>query len=38
MNGLRNAGIEVSRKVLADLAVFDPDTFGALVKEASARR
>lgn len=38
MNGLRNAGIEVSRKVLADLAVSDPDAFSALVKEASARR
>ena len=35
MNGLRNAGVEVSRKVLADLAVSDLDAFGALVKQAS---
>jgi large subunit ribosomal protein L20 len=33
--GLRHAGIEVDRKVLADLAVADPAAFGALV--ASAR-
>ena len=35
MNGLRNAGVEVSRKVLADLAVSDPNAFGVLVKKAS---
>ena len=31
INGLHLAGIEVDRKVLADLAVTDPDAFGALV-------
>ncbi len=35
MNGLRNARVEVSRKVLADLAVSDPNAFGVLVKKAS---
>jgi large subunit ribosomal protein L20 len=29
--GLREAGVEVDRKVLADLAVSDPAAFGALV-------
>jgi large subunit ribosomal protein L20 len=33
--GLRLAGIEVDRKVLADLAVTDPTAFGALVASAS---
>ena len=32
--GLRVAGIEVDRKVLADLAVSDPETFAALVETA----
>ncbi|MGQ0617056.1 MAG: 50S ribosomal protein L20 [Acidimicrobiia bacterium] len=31
--GLHDAGIEVDRKVLADLAVTDPAAFGALVKK-----
>ena len=35
MNGLRNAGVEVNRKVLADLAVSDANAFGILVKKAS---
>jgi large subunit ribosomal protein L20 len=34
MAGLRAAEIEVDRKVLADLAVTDPDTFGKLVAAA----
>lgn len=34
MNGLRNAGVEVDRKVLADLAVNDSAAFVALVKVA----
>jgi large subunit ribosomal protein L20 len=34
--GLKAAGIEVDRKVLADLAVTDPAAFGALVKQAAA--
>ena len=35
MNGLKKAGIELDRKVLADIAVRDPESFAALVKEAS---
>ncbi|MBA2610228.1 MAG: 50S ribosomal protein L20 [Actinobacteria bacterium] len=31
INGLKNAGIEVDRKVLADLAVTEPASFKALV-------
>ena len=34
--GLHTAGIEVDRKVLADLAVTDPAAFSALVKKAVA--
>ena len=34
--GLKEAGIEVDRKILADLAVNDPDAFTALVETASA--
>ena len=34
--GLKAAGIEVDRKILADLAVNDPDAFTALVEAASA--
>jgi large subunit ribosomal protein L20 len=33
--GLKHAGIEVDRKVLADLAVNDADAFAALVKAAN---
>jgi large subunit ribosomal protein L20 len=36
MNGLKRAGIEVNRKVLADLAVREPAAFGALVQQAKA--
>ena len=36
MCGLGRAGIEVDRKVLADLAVREPEAFKALVDEASA--
>ena len=35
MNGLRTAGVEIDRKILADLAVNDPDAFAAIVKQAS---
>lgn len=35
INGLNVAGIEVDRKVLADLAVTDIDAFGALVRQAN---
>ena len=34
MNGLKKAGIEVDRKILADLAVRDPQAFGALAERA----
>lgn len=34
INGLTLAGIEVDRKVLADLAVNEPDAFGAIVEKA----
>jgi large subunit ribosomal protein L20 len=37
MNGLKLAGIEVNRKVLADLAVREPEAFGALVERAKAK-
>jgi large subunit ribosomal protein L20 len=36
INGLSLAGIEVDRKVLADLAVHEPDAFGAIVEQAQA--
>ncbi|GMR08756.1 MAG: 50S ribosomal protein L20 [Gammaproteobacteria bacterium] len=36
MNGLVKASIEVDRKVLADLAVFDKPAFAALAEEAKA--
>ena len=36
MNGLKRAGIEINRKVLADLAVRDAAAFGALVQQAKA--
>ena len=34
INGLSTAGIEVDRKVLADLAVHEPDAFAAIVDQA----
>ena len=34
INGLHRAGIEIDRKVLADLAVRDPQAFGALADQA----
>ena len=36
INGLNLAGIEVDRKVLADLAVNEPDAFSAIVDQAKA--
>jgi large subunit ribosomal protein L20 len=36
INGLDRAGVELDRKVLADLAVRDPDAFGLVVKQAQA--
>ena len=37
MNGLKKASIEVDRKVLADLAVFDKPAFAALAEQAKAQ-
>ena len=37
MNGLKKAQIEVDRKVLADLAVFDKPAFAALATQAKAQ-
>ena len=37
MNGLKKANIEVDRKVLADLAVFDKPAFAALASQAKAQ-
>lgn len=37
MNGLKKAKIEVDRKVLADLAVFDQPAFAALANQAKAQ-
>jgi len=34
MNGLRRAGVEIDRKILADLAVHDPAAFTALADKA----
>ncbi|MFA7468398.1 MAG: 50S ribosomal protein L20 [Desulfotomaculaceae bacterium] len=34
MNGLKNAGVDINRKVLADLAVNDGTAFGQLVSMA----
>jgi large subunit ribosomal protein L20 len=36
INGLALAGIEVDRKVLADLAIHEPEAFGAIVDQAKA--
>ena len=38
INGLKLAGIEVDRKILADLAVTDPGAFAALVRAAGAAK
>jgi len=36
INGIKRAGIEIDRKVLADLAVREPDAFKAIVDQAQA--
>jgi len=36
MGGLKKAGIELDRKILADLAVRNPEAFAALVEKAKA--
>ena len=37
MDGLNKAGVEVDRKMLADLAVFDMPAFAALAEQAKAK-
>jgi large subunit ribosomal protein L20 len=37
MNGLNKAGVAVNRKMLADMAVRDPEAFGNLVTIAKAQ-
>ncbi|MEX0347541.1 MAG: 50S ribosomal protein L20 [Rhizobiaceae bacterium] len=34
IDGLNKAGIEVDRKVLSDMAIHEPEAFGALVEQA----
>ncbi len=34
INGLRKAGVEIDRKMLADLAIFDKPAFSALAEQA----
>ena len=36
INGLKRAEIEIDRKILADIAVHDPDAFGVLAAQAKA--
>jgi large subunit ribosomal protein L20 len=36
MSGLRRAGVEIDRKVLADIAVRDPQAFAAIAEQARA--
>jgi large subunit ribosomal protein L20 len=36
MHGLKLAGVTADRKVLADLAMNEPETFGALADKAKA--
>ena len=38
INGLKNAGVEVDRKIMAELAVTDPTAFAALVEIAKANQ
>ena len=36
MDGLRKSGVELDRKVLADIALREPKTFASLVKQAQS--
>lgn len=36
INGLKKAGVELDRKVLADLAMFEKEAFAALAEQAKA--
>jgi large subunit ribosomal protein L20 len=37
MEGLKKAGVEVNRKMLADMAVKEPESFASLVTTAKAK-
>jgi large subunit ribosomal protein L20 len=37
MNGLKKANIDINRKILADLAMNDIETFSLIAKEAKAQ-
>ena len=37
INGLNKAGVELDRKILADMAVFDKAAFGKLAEQAKAQ-
>jgi large subunit ribosomal protein L20 len=36
MNGLKLAGIDIDRKILADIAVYEPQAFEELVSKAKS--
>ena len=36
INGIKKAGIEIDRKMLADLAMNQPESFAAIAKQAKA--
>jgi len=36
INGLKKAGVDLDRKILADIAMHDPSSFGKLVETAKA--
>lgn len=36
ISAMNKKNMEINRKVLADIAIFDPETFAAIVKEAHA--
>ena len=38
MNGLKKAGVEINRKLLADMAINDSQSFGRLVETAKANQ
>ena len=38
IDGLKKAGLEIDRKILADIAVRDPQAFGAIADQARAAR
>ena len=36
MSGLKKAGVDLNRKILADMAMNDPAAFGALIQQAKS--